>query len=331
MRYHIMDKLMRLKLTQPQAERLGRALGTIAWAVDPVHRRVADTQLKAALGMHSPGSLAVMRMQGELVMETLRLMNQTEAATLAELQIHGREHLEQAKTQAQTEGRGIMILTAHIGPWEVMSWLVKALDFNFSIMADQRDDKRLESLIQRMHTVGGATILPPKGGMLKLLIGELRSGRAIGFMPDQRGNRSNRVLCDFFGLPAPTNPAPAYIALLGDALIVPCYALKTGRQIGIHIEPAIDVRDFPQDLTPAVRYRDAWQSSGVQELSTAMQRVIENVISQNPTQWFWVHSRWTRRKNMKKLARERRDFTSYINEQAELIRSGNFGLPGGQP
>ena len=331
LRYRIVKRLMGLKLSQGQAEAIGRCLGTIAWAVDPLHRRVADTQLKAALGINSPGSLRLMRMQGELILDTLRFINQDDRQALAELKVHGREHLEKARAQARAEGRGIMILTGHVGPWEIMSWLSKALDFEFCVMADQRDDKRLEDLIQRIHTAGGVKILPPRGGMLKYLIGELKAGRSIAFMPDQRGNRSSGLLSDFFGMPAPTNPAPAYIALLGDAIIVPCFALKRGHELSLNLAPALDSRAFPQDLGPEVRFRDAAQTAGVQALSDAMQGLIEDVVAQHPLQWFWVHCRWTRRANMKKLARRGLDFKTYVKQQAADIRAGGFGLPGGRP
>ena len=327
-RYRILKYLMSRELSQPQAERLGRALGSLVWALDPVHRKVADTQLSAALGPDSPGSLAVMRMQGEFIMEALRLINQGDQKTLSEIKIYGREHLERAREQAKDQGRGIMVLTAHIGPWEVMSWIPKALDFPASVMADQRDDWRLEELIKGLHAAGGATILPPKGGMLKQLTDELKAGRSIAFMPDQRSNRSQRVLCDFFDMPAPTNPAGAFIALSGDAIIVPSYALKHGHEIALYFEPPFDSRDFPQDLSPETHYRDAWKSQGVQELSAVMQKLIEDVVRREPAQWFWVHSRWTRRSEMKKLARKGLDFKTYIQQQAAAIRTGSFGQTG---
>lgn len=118
-------------------------------------------------------------------------------------------------------------------------------------MADVRKDARLESIIDGIRSRSGATILPPKGKAL-MLIKELRKGNTIGMVIDQRGRRRDGLFCEVFGMPAPTNPAPAFIAVKGQALVLPVYAIREGQGYRIRFEEPVDACSFGQGRRPSV-------------------------------------------------------------------------------
>jgi KDO2-lipid IV(A) lauroyltransferase len=217
--------------------------------------------------------------------------------------VDGKEYLD----EALASGRGLMIFTGHIGNWEVLSNVPRLLGTQFCHMAVIRKDARLESIINEMRTRSGVTILPTKGKGL-MLIKQLRRGRTISMIVDQRGKSRDGLLCDFFGLPAVTNPGPAFLALKGNALVLPAYTVKLGGIHRICITKAVDASDFGEG------------DEAIQRLSDFMQSFIASVVEQYPDQWFWLHSRWIRRKNFQNIKTDK-DFRDLVFAQAERIRS----------
>ncbi len=281
---------------------LGRLIGLAGWLLDPFHRKTVQIQMRAAFGdSYRPGiDRRVFMNHGDILVDTVRYAYMKDPQLRERIVIEGQEHLDKALAR----GKGLMMITGHIGNWEILSHLPRLLGIRFCVMANIRKDPRLESLVDEIRSRSGATILPPKGKAL-MLIRELKRGNTIGMIVDQRGKRSESLFCDFFSLPAPTNPAPAFIAVKGDAVILPVHAVKqNGRYL---------IRFFePREASSFGNGHDA-----IRGLSRFMQSWIESVIRQYPDQWFWLHCRWTRRSEMRRLIRAGEDFTAFVLSQAE--------------
>lgn len=297
--YYILWGLIRCVRTVPYTWALafGRTLGILAWACDPLHRKTAAIQMRTALGAaYHPGMpLQVFRHHGDILIDAIRYAYMDDAALRQRVTVEGQEHL----TAARATGRGIMLITGHIGNWEILAHIPRLLGVEFCVMADTRRDPQHESIVDAIRSRSGATILPPKGKAL-MLIRELRKGRTIGFVIDNRGDRGSQLFCPVFGLPASTNPAPAVIAVKGDALIVPVCAVKKGETYHLRFEPAVDARSFRDDP--------------IQAISDYMQAWVESVVRRYPVQWFWLYSRWIRRSEMRRIIRSGGDFKHYVLE-----------------
>jgi len=295
--YHILRGLIRLVCALPYrtALALGRGFGLLAWVFDPFHRTVAEIQMRAALGdAYRPGmSRDVFKHHGDILIDAVRYAYLDDETIRQKVTVKGREHLQ----AAMDSGRGIMLITGHLGNWEILAHIPRLLGVEFCVMADTRRDPGHESIVDELRSRSGATILPPKGKAL-MLIRELKKGRTIGFVVDNRGDRKGGIFCPVFGLPALTNPAPAVIALKGDALIVPVAAIKRGGAYTLTFEPALDVR--------------ACRNDPVQAISDWMQAWVESVVRSCPVQWCWLYSRWIRRSEMRRAIRSGRDFKDSV-------------------
>ncbi len=301
--------MIRLILALPYraAIALGRAIMLIVWLFMPLRRRIVKVQMEAALGLVDPGRLAmkVFMNQGDILVDTIKYAYMSDGEIRSRVVVEGKEHLD----EALSTGRGIMLFTGHIGNWEVLSHISRLLGIEFCVMADIRKDPRLESVIDNLRARSGATILPPKGKAL-MLIRELKKGHTIGMIIDQRGRRRDGILCDIFGIPALTNPAPAFIAIKGNALVLPAYIVKINGVYHIRLERALDSKDY------------ASEKDAVQKLSEAMQSWVSSVVERYPDQWFWVHSRWMKRRHFARTIKTARDFRSFALKQAQEIREG---------
>ena len=288
-------------LPYPLAIFLGRFFGLLGWLVDPFHRRVAQIQLRHCLGEEYRPSIVrrVFMNHGDILVDTIKYAYMDDEEIRNRIAIEDKEHLE----QALSSGKGLMMITGHIGNWEILAHLPRLLGIQFCVMADVRNDPRIEAVVDDIRSRSGATILPPKGKAL-MLIRELKRGNTIGVIMDQRGKRSDMLFCDFFGLPAPTNPAPAFIAIKGDAVILPVSNVKENGRYRIIFHPPREASSFGTG------------KEAIASLSQYMQSWVEEVVKTHPEQWFWLHCRWTRRSEMRRLIRTGEDFRSFVLSQA---------------
>ncbi len=304
MQYRIVQLILLFIRTVPYRPILifGRFVGFLGWLLDPFHRKTADVQMRATLGSAYTRwlSLRVFMNHGGILIDAIRYAFMDDDEIRNKVRVTGREHLD----AALADGRGLMMMTGHIGNWEILMHVSRILGIQFCVMADIRKNPRLEDIINDIRSRSGATILPPRGKAL-MLIKELRKGSTIGMVVDQRGKRGDKIFCDVLGLPASTNPAPAFIAMKGNALILPVHAIKSSGTYTIHFSPAVDANSFGTG------------KAGIQALSDYMQSWVSTVVRQHPDQWFWLHCRWTRRSDMRRILRKGSDFKQFVLKQAE--------------
>lgn len=304
-----------LTMPYPLAIRTGRFLGMLLWMSLSYHRKTSGIQIRHALGPDADEKKITRRVfmhQGDIIVDMIRFAFMDNETLKKKIVIEGREHIE----KAIASGRGVMMFTGHMN-WEILGHLPRLLGFEFCIMGDIIKNRAVQDVIENLRSRCGFTLLPPKGGMVEMLIDELKQGRIIGIIIDQRGKRENKVFCDFFGMPAPTNPAPAFIALKGDALIQPVSAVKEGDIYRFCFEESIDSRDFGYDFKDIEKLGDCWKSRAVQGMSDMIQSWLCSVVRKTPDQWFWLHSRWARRSDMKKFIKSDAHFNEFIQAQAD--------------
>jgi KDO2-lipid IV(A) lauroyltransferase len=279
-----------------------RSLSVIVWLADPFHRKVAGIQMKAALGLTNVWSivLKVFMNQVEIIVDTIRYAFMSDEEIRSRIVVEGKEHMD----EALSSGRGVMMITGHIGNWEILGHIPKVLGTRFCIMADVRKDPKLEAIVSKIRERCGATILPPTG-TFHMLVEELKKGRTIGMVIDMRGDQENDLLCDVLGMQAPTKSAPAFIALKGNALIMPVYTIKHKGAYHWYFSKAVDAAQFGDG------------DEAVQKLSDFMQSWVASVVRKHPEQWFWLYTRWLKRSDMRRIIRNKMDFKEYVDRHAE--------------
>jgi len=291
---------------------LGRSAGLLASRILSFHRKVGVLQVRATLGIHDAEGFMkkVFMNQGELYIDAIRTAFMTDDELKAYVDFQGRRHFDQARAS----GRNIMIISGHMN-WEVLGNTPRILDEEICVMADYIKSKVVQTIVDEIRSRYRIALLPPKGGMVKNYINKLRAGNIVGMIIDQRGKREDRLFCDVLGLPAPTNPSPAFIALQGDAVILPLYGFKEGDRFVFRFSEPIDSRDFGDDHREIDSISDCWKSSAVRDLSSAMHAWVSSIVREKPDQWFWLHCRWARRADMKKIVHQGADFREFVLSQ----------------
>ncbi len=302
----------------PIASGLFRSLAGLGWALDGFHRRIANLQIRTTLpDKYSPLiSLKVFINHADLLVDTIKYAHMSDHKLRRKIRVEGIENLEQALASQ----RGILLTTAHIGNWELLGHYPQLTGQECFVMAETRPNAALQRLVTEIREAGGIKMLPPRGGMLKTYIENLKEGKTAMIVTDLRGDRTCQLFCDVLGMPAPTNPAPAFMALKGDAIVLPISAIKRRGRYTFTIYEAIDSRDHLVEGEKLEHYRDYPKSKAVQSLSDAIQAWVSDTVRKNPDQWFWLYSRWTRRSNIRRVINRGEDLRGYIINQEKEAR-----------
>ena len=201
---------------------------------------------------------------------------------LIEFQIDPAVYAEYQKLKS--EGRGIIIVSPHLGNWEVLVFGWATYDAPMSYLARPLDNPLIEKLTVDLRTkFGNRPINKTNSAMAAARI--LREEGLIGILADVNAHPKEGVFVPFFNVEACTSSGPALIAMRTNSAIVPmCGAWSEEKQkyIGVHgrlIYPA------------STGDRDADVKSTTAEFTAE----VEKLVRRFPDQWLWIHKRWKTR------------------------------------
>jgi KDO2-lipid IV(A) lauroyltransferase len=107
----------------------------------------------------------------------------------------------------------------------------------------------------------------------------LKEGLPFYYLPDMDFGARDAIFVPFFGVPAATVTAPARLAALAKARVVPCVTRMTEYGYEAELYPAWD--DFPGDDVEAATLR--------------INQFIEARVKEMPEQYLWTHKRFKTR------------------------------------
>ena len=186
--------------------------------------------------------------------------------------------------QAVAQGRGVILLTGHIGAWELSVFAHSIYGYPMSFLARRVDNPLVERLAETNRARFGNRSIDKKGG-LRDVLKTLKAGGVVGILADLNSAREEGVFVDFFGHQACTTAGVATLALRTGAVVLPGYILwDEAKQIHrLCFEPPVETINTgnPKDdiVTNTGRYAN----------------VLEAVIRRHPDQWLWIHRRWKTR------------------------------------
>ena len=178
------------------------------------------------------------------------------------------------------KGRGIIALSGHVGCWEMMGVYLAAIGLKVSAIARKLYDTRLEELMLDSRESGGMNVIS-RGENTRQIIRAFKRGHLVGMLVDQNINNVKGEFVDFFGRPAYTPVAPAFLSLRYGVPLVPLF---TYRDVTHHHHICAG--------KPIVIEPTGDMEKDVRLLTDACARVTEEFIREHPEQWVWFHRRW---------------------------------------
>jgi len=224
---------------------------------------------------------------GRMVAETPCLWLRPAAQPLAPaVQWRNAERIE----QALAAGRGLVLLTPHLGAFEVIAQAyAERFGARQPMTALYRPARHawLRELEQTARHRPGLLTAPASLAGVRQMLRALRHGQTVGMLPDQVPPDGMGVWVPFFGQPAYTMTLASRLVQQTDAVPLGVIGERLAHAAGWRMH----VFDLPEPLpAPAAFAGDDLAHQA--ECAAVMNRAMEFLIRQCPAQYLWGYHRY---------------------------------------
>ncbi|HET6220146.1 MAG TPA: lysophospholipid acyltransferase family protein [Acidobacteriaceae bacterium] len=267
------------------ARGIGALIGCIAFLLTPRLTRVGDLNLRLAFPQKRRAERRqilrkLYRNLGWLLGEFCQMPRYTQEMTRSFIRYDGLDHY----LAARNEGKGVLILTGHLGAWELSSFYHSLMGYPMSIVIRRLDNPLVDNLVNHIRCLHGNQVLH-KDDFARGLLASMRRGETVGILMDTNMTPPQGSFVDFFGHSACTGSGLARVAMKTGARVLPGFLLwdETAEQYILRFGAPL-----PLAASGDVE-ADAFANTAL------FTKVIEDYIRQYPDQWLWVHRRWKTR------------------------------------
>ncbi len=183
--------------------------------------------------------------------------------------------------QAARLGRGVILITAHIGNWELGGAVLTALGHRVSAVFYPQRVGKVNELFQEHRARRGIRLIP-FGHAARGVLQVLKSRDCVAMLADRDYTAHHDEPIPFFGRPARLPSGPARIAVKTGAPLVPTFLVRQP-------DDTFLLRMHPP-LAPAA-------DTSVLDIRLRIRDVIQAEIARNPLQWFVFDDFWQPAKN----------------------------------
>jgi KDO2-lipid IV(A) lauroyltransferase len=272
-------------LPRNAARAVGAGIGAVAWTLLGRLRRVGLRNLELAFPEKSEAERTailrgVYRSLGWQIGEFCKMSGYTAEQASKFIRYDGLEHY----LAAREKGRGVLVLTGHMGAWELSSFYHSLMGYPMSLVIRRLDNPLVDTFVNRIRCLHGNRVIH-KDDFARGLLTSMHRGETVGILMDTNMTPPQGVFVPYFGMEACTASGMARVALHSGAAVLPGflvweaaeqrYVLHFGEELAL-----IRTGDTARDIVANTA------------LFTA---TIEAYVRRYPEQWLWVHRRWKTR------------------------------------
>ncbi len=264
-------------------QRLGALLGWLAYAASGAYRErlrshVARAGFPAAVRRQAVAGAG--RMVAELPWLWLRPVERPLGALV---RWQGAELID----QALQHGRGLVLLTPHLGSFEVCAQAIaERWGQRTRLTAMYRPARQpwLRTLQETARNRPGLATAPAALAGVRQMIRALRRGECVGVLPDQVPPEGMGVWAPFFGQPAYTMTLAARLVQQTGAAWLLIWAERLPRGAGWVLRVSAPAAPLPAEAADEAALQLA--------CATALNDEMARLISQQPGQYLWGYHRY---------------------------------------
>lgn len=271
-------------IPRPLAAFLIRATAWAAFYLDLRHRRIANVNLTIAfpdLPASRRNAIARTSFQNTamnlLEVSRFPFLDSTNIASLVRYDTDcGMNNFH----AAASKGKGILYLTGHFSAWELLPAAHALYGHPLSFVTRPLDNADLGRYLDSLRESVGNRVIH-KRNATRPILRCLKEKKSAGILMDQNTSLQEGIFADFFGLPAATTTGMTLLALRTDAPILPGYLTPMRRgSYTIKFLPPVEI------VRTGDRIRD------IKTNTIRLNRVLEDIIREQPESWLWGHKRW---------------------------------------
>ncbi len=267
------------------ARAIGAAIGAIAFRGLGRLRRVGLRNLELAFPeMTAQEREAILRSEyrnlGLLLAEFCKMPDYTGATASRFIRYEGLENY----LEARERGKGVLVLTGHLGAWELSSFYHSLMGMPMGMVIRRLDNPLVDGLVNRIRCLHGNRVIH-KDDFARGLIASMRAGETVGILMDTNMTPPQGVFVPYFGVLACTASGMARIAARTGAAVLPGFLLweESEKKYVLHFGEELEV----------VHTGDSEQDALVN--TATFTAAIEAYVRRYPEQWLWLHRRWKTR------------------------------------
>lgn len=181
------------------------------------------------------------------------------------------------------EGRGVVIVTGHLGSWDIGASALLDLGAAVNLVMASEANPTSQAFVRSTHEQVGVRIVLADASVFSslALISALRRNEVVAIQLDRAANAGGLRMHPFFGAMAPFPSGPFLLARLARAPVVPVFVPRMGRR---HYEIRFGERiDVP---------REARDPEVLDRVMRAAVHQLEAAVRRDPTQWFQFAPFW---------------------------------------
>ena len=163
-------------------------------------RRVGERNLAMALPNIPPNERrqilrGVYRHLGWQLVEFCRMPRYTAKNTQGWIRVDGEENY----LAAQAKGKGVLVLTGHLGVWELSSFYHSLIGHPMGMVIRRLDNRSLDAFVNGIRCMHGNYVLH-KDDFARGLMMAMRNGDAVGILMDTNMTPPQGFFASFFGI-----------------------------------------------------------------------------------------------------------------------------------
>jgi KDO2-lipid IV(A) lauroyltransferase len=183
---------------------------------------------------------------------------------------------ENILTEKINKGRGLIVITLHMGNWEVVGPYL-AHQFPLTALYQPFKYSEIDGWILKARQEKNIHMAPGNSHGIKKLLKALRHKEAVCILPDQVPDRNaGRIISKFFNKPAWTMSLIHNLIKRTECELCYCYALRV--ENGFHL--------YVADANPDIF------SEQLEISAAAMNADLENIARKAPSQYQWEYKRF---------------------------------------
>ena len=264
---------------------IASVLGALAFYALPRYRNLTIDNLKSAFGGEkSEAELEdiakrVFQNLGKNAVELVNLPKFNKPVMDQLVGFRNRERLD----AAYAKGKGIIVLTAHFGSWELMAAALRENNCPGVTIGRRIYFKKYDDFLNQLRKSRDVEVIYRDESPRKMLK-TLKQNWIVGIVADQDVDSVDGVFVNFFGRQAYTPSGPVVLARASGAVLLPVFIIREGSGHTIAIDEPVELRDTGDKESDLIYNTQKWSN------------VVESYVRKYPDQWVWMHRRWKTKK-----------------------------------
>jgi KDO2-lipid IV(A) lauroyltransferase len=193
-----------------------------------------------------------------------------------------------AVEEGRAAGRGLLLLTAHIGNFELLARIFGSAVAPVAVFHRPLGIAEVDGFLVRERLRCGVTTLG-RGAAVRDSLRILSAGGSVAIPLDQNQREGRGIFIDVLGRPACTSTVLARLSLASGAPVLPVFAVWKNGQTTPFIGELVPAPVRQGRLDPADR------ENLLRDLTVRYSAEVDRVVRRFPHQWNWAHRRWKTR------------------------------------